>query len=411
MLLSFYRRQSMTVRIVFAMSFGILVGIVFGERARELRFIGDIYLWLLKFCVMPMILTTSISTICNTKDIKTLGRIGLCACLCFSLSLILAGAVGTFFSMIFKPGIGIQLSSDIHAPGIPQILPWQEVAVGFFPENLVQVLLDGNVFLLLFIGMLCGLSIVKMGAKGERLSENIALWGLAVQKLSRIIFSFTPIGVFALMAVTVGQYGPGVLSPIVKLILVYYASCLFWLAAVYFPVVWFSAGITPVSFLKRSVRVILCCIGTCSSTSTIPVNLTAARENFHISPIIANFIVPLGSQINKNGLGLLFPSLYIFACQAQGVSVSLPNVGIVIALTLVLVLCGGNGGLPSGGVFMITMVFSAMGVPLEFASLISGIYRFLDMGMTTMNCLGDLAVAIVLDSLDKKKHCFSLQEK
>ena len=58
---------------------------------------------------------------------------------------------------------------------------------------------------------------------------------------------------------------------------------------------------------------------------------------------------------------------------------------------------------------MITMIFSAMGLPMELVTLISGIYRFLDMGTTTMNCLGDLVVSLVLDSLDKKKKIFSLQ--
>lgn len=409
--LSFYEKYSLTVKVFFAMILGIIVGVLWGDGARELRFIGEIYLRLLKFCVMPIILTTSISTICNTKDIKTLGRLGFHACLCFALTLTSAGVCGALFGIAAKPGVGIQISSDLHGWTAPPIMPWQEVIVGFFPENFVQVLLEGNVFLLLFVGLLCGFSIVKMGMKGTKLSENIALWGTMVQKLVGIICSFMPIGVFALMAATVGQYGASVLSPLIKLILVYYASCLFWLFFVYFPLVWFCAGISPASFLKRSIGVVLCCISTCSSTSTIPVNLTAAREGFRISPVIANFIIPLGSQINKNGLGLLFPCLYVFACQATDAPILVSNLSAVVLLTLFLVLSGGNGGLPSGGVVMVAMIFSAMGVPMEFVALISGIYRFLDMGTTSMNCLGDLVVAIVLDSLDKKKHYFSLQEK
>lgn len=405
---SLHQKQSLTVKIFFAMVMGVLTGMFWGRYACELRFIGEIYLRLLRFCVMPIVLTTSIITVCSAKDIKTLGRIGLYTCLIFIGMMVLSGIVGSFFGIFFRPGTGVQLTTQTHVE-VPPITFWQEIIVQFFPENLLQALANGNVFLILFVGTLCGISIVKMGVKGTRLSENIALWGTMVRKLVSIIFSFTPLGVFALMASVVGQYGASILSLLAKLILTFYGSCAFWLLFVHIPLVYFASSFTPLRFLRRSTNLILCCIGTCSSTSIIPVNLDTAREQFHISPIIANFVIPLGSQINKNGLGLLFPCLYAFACQATGIPVFASHLGIVILLTLLFVLSGGNGGIPAGGVLMITMIFSAMGLPMELVTLISGIYRFLDMGTTTMNCLGDLVVSLVLDSLDKKKKIFSLQ--
>lgn len=405
---SLYQRRSLTVKIFFAMVLGVLTGIFLGSHACELQFIGNIYLRLLRFCVMPIVLTTSIVTVCSVRDIKTLGRIGLYTCLIFTGMMILSGIVGSFFGILFKPGTGIHITAQTHVK-TPPIMSWQEIIVQFFPENLLQALTNGNVFLILFVGTLCGISIVKMGAKGTRLSENIALWGTMVRKLIGIIFSCTPLGVYALMASTVGQYGASILSPLAKLILTFYSSCAFGFIFAHIPLVYFTSNYSPLCFLRRSMNLILCCIGTCSSTSIIPVNLDTAREQFRISPIIANFVIPLGSQINKNGLGLLFPCLYAFACQATGLPVSFSNLGIVILLTLLFVLSGGNGGIPAGGVLMITMIFSAMGLPMELVALISGIYCFLDMGTTTVNCLGDLVVSLVLDSLDKKEKIFSLQ--
>ncbi len=56
------------------------------------------------------------------------------------------------------------------------------------------------------------------------------------------------------------------------------------------------------------------------------------------------------------------------------------------------------------------MIFSAMDMPMEFIVMLGGVYRIIDMGTTTMNCLGDLVVAVMLDSLDKKGRLFSLQD-
>ena len=47
---------------------------------------------------------------------------------------------------------------------------------------------------------------------------------------------------------------------------------------------------------------------------------------------------------------------------------------------------------------------------MEFIVMLGGVYRIIDMGTTTMNCLGDLVVAVMLDSLDKKGRLFSLQD-
>ena len=231
-----------------------------------------------------------------------------------------------------------------------------------------------------------------------------------VQKLVSIIFSFTPVGVFALIASSAGQYGMAALKPLLNVIVVFYACCAFWLTCVYMPLMWFSAGVSPLRFIKKCLPLIFCCIGTCSSTGVIPVTLETAHNRFRVSPVIANFVIPLGAQVNKNGTGLLYPCVYAFACQALGSPASLSGILAVVLLTVAINLSGGTGGIPAGGLLIMAMIFSAMDMPMEFIVMLGGVYRIIDMGTTTMNCLGDLAVAVMLDSLDKKGRLFSLQD-
>jgi Na+/H+-dicarboxylate symporter len=44
----------------------------------------------------------------------------------------------------------------------------------------------------------------------------------------------------------------------------------------------------------------------------------------------------------------------------------------------------------------IAIVLDAFGLPLEVIGLISGIFALMDMGLTTMNCLGDLVGTVIV---------------
>lgn len=409
-MVSSLRSLSMTVRIFISMVLGVLAGLALGPVAAHLNFLGEIYLRLLKFCVMPIVLLASISAICNT-DIKTLGRLGLFSFLLFmalqACAGLFGGAAGIWFSRI--GGIAPLRVGAEHLV-MPKIESWQNIVIQFFPDNLIRVLLEGNVFVVMIMGTLCGVAIAKMGTNGKRLSENVKLWNDMVQKLVSIIFSFTPVGVFALIASSAGQYGMAALKPLLNVIVVFYACCAFWLTCVYMPLMWFSAGVSPLRFIKKCLPLIFCCIGTCSSMGVIPVTLETAHNRFRVSPVIANFVIPLGAQVNKNGTGLLYPCVYAFACQALGSPASLSGILAVVLLTVAINLSGGTGGIPAGGLLIMAMIFSAMDMPMEFIVMLGGVYRIIDMGTTTMNCLGDLVVAVMLDSLDKKGRLFSLQD-
>jgi Na+/H+-dicarboxylate symporter len=56
----------------------------------------------------------------------------------------------------------------------------------------------------------------------------------------------------------------------------------------------------------------------------------------------------------------------------------------------------GSTGIP-GGTFVTTAVFlNVMGLPLEVMGLLGGIYRLVDMGLTTINVLGTVFVTAIV---------------
>jgi Na+/H+-dicarboxylate symporter len=60
----------------------------------------------------------------------------------------------------------------------------------------------------------------------------------------------------------------------------------------------------------------------------------------------------------------------------------------------------GSTGIP-GGTFVTTAVFlKTMGLPLEVMGLLGGIYRIVDMGLTTMNVMGSVIVTAIVGHLE-----------
>jgi DAACS family dicarboxylate/amino acid:cation (Na+ or H+) symporter len=61
----------------------------------------------------------------------------------------------------------------------------------------------------------------------------------------------------------------------------------------------------------------------------------------------------------------------------------------------------GAAGIPSAGLITMTLVFTAVGLPLEYSLLLVPIDWFLDRFRTMINVSGDLCVSCVLDGRKK----------
>ena len=85
----------------------------------------------------------------------------------------------------------------------------------------------------------------------------------------------------------------------------------------------------------------------------------------------------------------------IFVAGLVGVDlVFMDFVTIIFTATIASI---GAAGIPGVALIMMSMVFTAIGLPIEAIALIAGVDRILDMVRTTVNVTGDLAVSVVID--------------
>lgn len=115
------------------------------------------------------------------------------------------------------------------------------------------------------------------------------------------------------------------------------------------------------------------------------------------------FIAMIGGTLLGIVLGnaILFSCIIMFTAQLAGIPFSFGNMAEAVLLG-VLVSAGG-GGIPGGGVVKVFIMLEAFGMPTEIGAIVAAFYRVFDMGVTTANCIGDVAGTIVIDRLERRR--------
>jgi Na+/H+-dicarboxylate symporter len=147
--------------------------------------------------------------------------------------------------------------------------------------------------------------------------------------------------------------------------------------------------VSPRSFFVGIQEAILTAFVTRSSNATLPVEMRSA-ERVGVSESIYGFTLPLGAVVNSDGAAIYMGATVVFVANILGLDLSLTQlVGVVITGVLVSL---GTAGVPSGGLLMVTIALTQLGLPLEPLALIACIDAVLDMARTVCNVTGDLVV-------------------
>ena len=104
--------------------------------------------------------------------------------------------------------------------------------------------------------------------------------------------------------------------------------------------------------------------------------------------------MPLGATVNMDGTALYECVAAMFIAQAYGVELGFLQQVIVVITALLASI--GAAGIPMAGLVMITIILSAVGLPLEGVGLILAVDRILDMMRTTVNVWRDSCGAAVI---------------
>lgn len=397
-----YLDASLILKITIALILGIVVGLIFGEQAAVLAPFGDLLLNLLTFLIIPLILFTMMVGI-NQSSIGDLGRMGGKVFIYYILSSAFAIIVGLAVASFFQPGTGMQLQGNetFDVPENPGII---SVLLNIVPSNIFTAFTELNLLGIIFTAFAFGiaLSYMRQSSEFESLGDHLYKTVTALNELTllvlKAVLQYVPIGIFAIMAETVGNQGFDTLLSLGEMVLVLYVALIVQILLYTLILVLFK--VKPGQFFKQARTPMLTAFVTQSSSGTLPLTLTAAK-NLGLSKSLYGFSLPLGSTINMDGAAIRIAVSAVFAANLVGDPLSLSEMLMVVLVgTLASI---GTAGVPGAGIVMIATVFVQLGLPMEAVALLTAIDALVGMGCTALNVTGDLVGTTVIDQNEKKR--------
>jgi Na+/H+-dicarboxylate symporter len=395
-----YRGLSLGLKILIWMGLGVAVGIIFGDRASIVQPLGDLFIRLLLMSAIPLVFFNLIAGITSLSDLSVLGRLGIRTLLYYLATTSVALCVGLLMASTLKPGVGMRLTEPVDESFgvVPSI---SDVILGLFPSNVFDAFSSGNIVQVVVVAVFLGITTLMLPTQQkEKLQDGFALIASLFRELVKLVLHVAPIGVGALAAATVGKYGGDIFGPLAKFIVsIWLAQLVMVLVYMALLAVWTRRP--PLAWLKQTAPLYATTAATCSSLASLVVAMEVARTRLKLPENIYSFTLPLGAQLNKDGTAIMLTAVLLFTAQATGVEFSFIEVVTIILVGLIL--SEGSGGIPEGGLVIALIFVKSFGLPLEIAGIVAGIYRLIDMGSTTVNCMGDMTWTTILSDSEAQR--------
>ncbi|MFM1897024.1 MAG: hypothetical protein RLZZ385_2098 [Pseudomonadota bacterium] len=381
-------------RIMIALVLGVIVGAVWGEGAESIKWIGDLFIRLIRMVVVPLVFVTLVSGVVSMGDPGKLGSLGVKTLALYMGTTVMAIVIGLLLATVLQPGAGVDMSGAVPNE-LQETVALSERLMGIVPENPIAALAEGNFLAIIFFALLVGVSLLTIGSKGKPVADLMDSSSEMMLKITHWVMEFAPFGVFALIAWVAGTQGVLALLDVIRLVLAATLGFVIHTVVVHGCIMKFLLGLSPLNFFRGARDAMLVAFSTSSSSATLPVSMSVAEENLGIKPIIASTVLPLGATINMDGTALYVGVVTIFAAQAFGISLDMADYLLVAgATTLVSV---GTAGVPGASLFLMAAVMETIGITPEQIALVIGFIlpfdRPLDMMRTVVNITGDLSVS------------------
>jgi proton glutamate symport protein len=389
-------------QILIALILAVLFGIYLKEYVGYVSWMGEIFLRALKMIIIPLIFSSIVSGVTNIGNAENIGRLGLKTISYYLSTSMFAIVTGLILVNLFRPGIGADLNLSQQVELGLESDTLGRTLIKIIPDNIFSVMSsNGQMLSVIFFAMLFGFFITRVrNVYQETLTGFFNAIFEVMMKLTMFIIKFTPLGIFGLVAEKVAEQqdlislmqSMGLYMAVVIIALVIHSTLTLPL------LVKFIGKTNPFKHFRAMRTPLITAFSTSSSSATLPLTMQAIEENSGVSNKISSFTLPLGATINMDGTALYECVAVIFIAQAYGVELSVIQQIIVVVTALLASI--GAAGIPMAGLVMITIVLTAVGLPLEGVGLILAVDRILDMFRTTVNVWSDSCGAVIIAKLE-----------
>jgi Na+/H+-dicarboxylate symporter len=383
----------------------IVLAAYYNPPVKYVSWMGDLFIRALKMLIIPLILSSLISGITSIGSGSNLGRLGMKTMLYYVMTSFFAIITGQILVNIFRPGVGANINFIQQVEGlVEKQKSFLDILIGIVPNNILQAMVQNDMLSIIFFAILFGFFITKISKKHQVVLKDFFTAVFEVMmKVTLFVIRFTPFGIFGIVAKTVAdQEDLGGLVTSMGLYMLTVILALGIHAAITLPIfVKYIGKANPLKHFKNMTTPLLTAFSTSSSGATLPLTMQAVEEESGVSNKISSFTLPLGATVNMDGTALYECIAAIFIAQAYGVELTFVQ-QIIIVFTALLASIGA-AAIPMAGLVMITVILTAVGLPLEGVGLILAVDRILDMFRTATNVWSDSCGAVVIAKSEGEK--------
>ena len=408
--MSYYKKLSFTQKILTAMLFGALFGIllnnidIYNSLINQylsngvFEVIGKLFVNSLKMLVVPLVFCSITVGITSLGNLSLMGRIGLKAIIIYLLTTAFAISLALICAIIINPGQGFEIDNALQfsakeAPSLSSVL------ISIVPSNPILAMAEGEMLQIILFASILGIAITITGKNAESFKKGITSLNEIMMSMVQIIMKFAPLGVFCLIAKTFASQGIDMIIPLASYFFTVTIVLLLHVLLTYSAFLKFIGNVSPILFLKKMRTAVVFAFSTASSNATIPVTLNTVEKRLGVDKSVASFTVPLGATINMDGTAIMQGVATVFIASVYMVDLTIGDyLTVILTATLASI---GTAGVPGVGLIMLTMVLTQVGLPVEGVALIIGIDRLLDMMRTAVNITGDSMVSLITSKSEK----------
>jgi DAACS family dicarboxylate/amino acid:cation (Na+ or H+) symporter len=397
---------SLTWKILIAMALGVIAGVLFGANVAGLGLVGKLFIQLIKVMAVPLVFFSIIDALITAK-LSWAGarKLGVVVVINTTIALL----IGLTLSNIVQPGLYFERSvASIEGVQPPKVdsIDFGKVVSSVIPTSIVAPFAENNVISVVLLALLLGTALRQHLTGGradyeliqaERMIRTVlSVWNSGLMLLVRLV----PFAVFCVTARTVGEYGFEPFKGLALYIALAIAGMLLQIILVYPVWIRFVAGIPMSRFIQLAKKPVVYAFGTNSSLATLPLTLEAL-DTLKVSKTSSRLGACIGTNLNNDGIVLYEAMAVLFVAQAFGFHLTIEQQ--VLAACLSLVAAIGVAGVPEAGVVSLSLVLTAVGLPLEIVPLLLTVDWIVARMRSVTNVLSDMTVSIGIDGLSGRR--------
>lgn len=396
---------------------GLYLGLYQKGAARAIAPLGDLYLDLLRMCILPYLLavvTVSLGRLLRSQHAGgQLRRIVIV----FAGGVLLASAAGTAAGVALGPGRNLppsalaalgslvkqaaqsgELDVSLSAPKVVvESPPLLRSIADTVPSNIFRALSDGAVIQVLIFALIFGVALALVPQRNSIIMTRAleAVYG-AFQKIIHWVNYLLPFALCAMIADHAAHSaGPGPFEAMAVFFAGFIALAAAWLVGCSLVVCWRSRQpyIASIMALKEP---LLLAVATRSSLNCVPASVEALHQKLHFERKSVELVAPLAVTLCRYGPLLYYSFATVFAAQLYGVALDAHNL-VMIVLTSALAGIASIGTTGVLGLTLMALPFGALGLPIEAPlALFIAIDPLLDATRTLCIVYGNCAATTVV---------------